>query len=91
MSQLHWIEAGERRAARWVSENGSPPPEEVRLASEDPALRLSPAEAWALVSSGVGILWRGDYHAGRELLTAMGKQDRLQPAPAERQRNDAER
>ena len=82
MSQLHWIEAGERRAARWVSENGSHPPEEVRLASEDPALRLSPAEAWALVASGVGILWRGDYHAGRELLTAMGKQDRIQPAPS---------
>lgn len=80
MSQLHWIEAGERRAALWVSENGSHPPEEVRVASDDPALRIAPAEAWALVSSGVGILWRGDYHAGRELLAAMGKQDRTQPS-----------
>ena len=80
MSQLHWMEAGERRAALWVSENGSPPPKEVRVASEDAALRLSPAEAWALVSSGVGILWRGDYHTGRELLTAMGKEDRPQAA-----------
>jgi SAM-dependent methyltransferase len=79
MSQLHWIEADERRTARWVSENGSQPPHEVRVVGDEPALRVTPAEAWELVARGVGLLWRGDYHAGRELLTAMGKQDRAQP------------
>ncbi|WP_344337317.1 methyltransferase [Kitasatospora putterlickiae] len=54
-------------ATRWHSENGTPPPGRVILADD----RLSADTAYRLASEDVAVLWQGDYHGARQLLTAL--------------------
>jgi len=64
---LRWTEQGEARSARWRSERGAPPPANVVVVDD----RVSADEAYGLAAQGVGLLWRGDFHNARQLLTAM--------------------
>lgn len=82
--QVHWVEAGLPRAARWQSAAGVPAPVRVLVADDT----LSADAAFRLASEGTAMLWRGDYHNARQLLQAMGRRlDRTgrrrgKPAPA---------
>lgn len=82
---VEWEEDGARRAARWRSEAGVPPPRRVRVVDDtitaDVALRLA--------SEGTALLWRSDFHNARQLLQAVArrmdrKQARQRPAEAPR-------
>jgi len=65
---ITWEEAGAPRRARWRSESQTPP------ATLQPADDSLPANAaFRLVNEGAGLLWRGDFHNGRQLLQALGR------------------
>lgn len=67
MSRIRWSEAGEQRTAHWRSENGTPPPRRVVVADD----RMKADTAYRLAAAGTALLWRGDFHNARQLLTAM--------------------
>jgi methylase of polypeptide subunit release factors len=67
-SWITWEESGAPRRARWRSESQAMP------AALQPADDTLPANAaFRLVSEGSGLLWRGDFHNGRQLLQALGR------------------
>lgn len=65
---IHWTQDEAPHTALWRSENGSPPPGRVIIAGD----RLSADEAYGLACQGTALLWRGDFHNARQLLTALG-------------------
>ncbi|TSI18664.1 methyltransferase [Brevibacterium aurantiacum] len=66
---LGWTEDGAQRSATWHSENQSAAPAQVTVISDD----IAADAAYRLARSGTGLLWRGDYHNGRQLLQAMDR------------------
>ncbi|WP_190817358.1 methyltransferase [Saccharopolyspora pogona] len=62
---------------RWLSANGSRPP--ARIVDADD--RMSANEAYELVSRGTGLLWRGDFHNARQLLSAVARRLRRTRTP----------
>ena len=54
--------------ARWQSERGASPPQQVQLADD----RMNADTAYGLACQGVGLLWRGDFQNARQLLNALG-------------------
>ncbi|MCB1914586.1 MAG: class I SAM-dependent methyltransferase [Rhodocyclaceae bacterium] len=82
-TRLHWREDGRALAARWRSEAGLPPPVQVEVVDDGmPADR-----AWRLACEGKAMLWRGDFHNARQLLSAIGRRvdrsDRRRRAPSD--------
>jgi SAM-dependent methyltransferase len=59
----------DRGVLRWLSANGARPPARVVDADD----RMSANEAYRLVSRGTGLLWRGDFHNARQLLSAVSR------------------
>ncbi len=70
-------------SARWQSERGASPPQQVQIADD----RLNADTAYGLACQGVGLLWRGDFQNARQLLNALGnradRQRRVPPRPAD--------
>lgn len=66
---VEWTEADRPRSARWRSENGSPPPRRIVIADD----RTRADDAYKLACEGTALLWRGDFHNARQLLTAMAR------------------
>ncbi|WP_433856125.1 methyltransferase [Streptomyces kronopolitis] len=64
---VEWTEADQARSARWRSENGAPPPRRIVIADD----RTKADDAYKLACEGTALLWRGDFHNARQLLTAM--------------------
>lgn len=64
---IHWTESGIEHQAVWRSESALPPPQRVVIADD----RITADAAFRLASEGTAMLWRGDYHNGRQLLQAM--------------------
>lgn len=64
---VSWTEAGESHQARWLSESGAPAPRTIVTADD----RTTANDAYALAAQGSFLLWRGDFHNARQLLTAM--------------------
>ncbi len=65
---ITWEESGATRRARWRSESQQMP------ATLQPVDDTLPANAaFKLVNDGTGLLWRGDFHNGRQLLQALGR------------------
>lgn len=64
---VEWTEADRPRSARWRSENGSPPPRRIVIADD----RTRADDAYKLACEGTALLWRGDFHNARQLLTAL--------------------
>lgn len=62
-----WEENGHCCQARWLSSHGWAAPR--RLVTGDDA--LSADQAMRLVSGGTAIVWRGDFHNGRQLLESL--------------------
>ena len=75
---LRWTEQGEARSARWRSERGAPPPANVVVVDD----RVTADEAYGLAAQGVGLLWHGDFHNARQLLTAMAHRADRSPRKA---------
>ncbi|WP_101790763.1 methyltransferase [Nonomuraea indica] len=71
MLEIHWTEDGEARSARWRSAAGAPPPARVVVADD----RISADTAYRLARDGTALLWRGDFHNARQLLSAMARRD----------------
>ncbi len=66
-------------AARWRSENLSPPPKRVQIVDD----RITADAAFRLASEGTALLWRGDFQNARQLLQAMARRiDRRPRKPA---------
>ena len=72
---IHWTESGSEFAMRWRSESGFSVPQRVVVGDD----RMTADAALRLTSEGSSILWRGDYHNGRQLLQAMAR--RLERKP----------
>jgi SAM-dependent methyltransferase len=64
---VSWTEEGESHVARWLSESAAPVPRKLVVADD----RTKAAEAYGLAAQGTALLWRGDFHNARQLLTAM--------------------
>ncbi|PXX65351.1 methylase of polypeptide subunit release factors [Nocardia tenerifensis] len=78
MSTISWTEADTVRTAPWHSESATPMPTRITVADD----RMTAATAYRLACEGTGLLWRGDYHNGRQLLQAMSRRvDRKGPGP----------
>jgi SAM-dependent methyltransferase len=69
LPRVEWTEGGTTCTAHWRSEAGVPPP--TRLQVVDDTLKAD--VAYRLASEGTSLLWRSDYHNGRQLLQAMGR------------------
>lgn len=77
--KIHWTESGSELAMRWRSESGFSVPQKIVIGDD----RLTADAAVRLTSEGSSILWRGDYHNGRQLLQAMARRfDRKPRKPA---------
>ncbi|MFJ9472646.1 methyltransferase [Streptomyces caniferus] len=66
---VEWTEADEPRSARWRSENGTPPPRRIVIADD----RTKADDAYRAACEGTALLWRGDFHNARQLLTALAR------------------
>lgn len=66
---VSWEQDGETRTALWSSSNGAKPP--ARIVAVDDT--LTALDAHKMAAQGVGMLWTGDYHNARQLLSAMGR------------------
>ncbi|MFJ6750568.1 methyltransferase [Streptomyces sp. NPDC091266] len=66
---VEWTEADAARSARWRSENGAPPPRRIVIADD----RTKADDAYKLACEGTALLWRGDFHNARQLLTALAR------------------
>jgi SAM-dependent methyltransferase len=76
-AHISWLEDGTPRSALWRSESGWPAPATVLLGGDE----LTAEEAFDLASAGTAILWRGDFHNARQLLSAMGRRLADSPRP----------
>lgn len=74
--KAHWQENGQSCSARWQSEAAAPVPTDIRLADDS----LPAADAWRLMQSGIGLLWRGDWQNARHLLQAVSRRADRQAA-----------
>lgn len=72
---IQWTESGSELAMRWRSESGFSVPQRVVVGDD----RLTADAAVRLTSEGSSILWRGDYHNGRQLLQAMARRFERKP------------
>lgn len=65
---ITWEESGAPRRARWRSESQTMP---AAILPVDDTLTAN--AAFKAVGEGTGLLWRGDFHNGRQLLQALGR------------------
>ena len=66
---ISWEEGDVTYACRWRSEKGTPPPKKLIIANDT----LTADEAYRVACEGTGIIWRGDYQNGKQLLQAMSR------------------
>ncbi|HYI33613.1 MAG TPA: methyltransferase, partial [Glaciibacter sp.] len=64
-----WTENAERHVAQWHSEGGWPAPTRVVVGDDT----MTADAAYRLVRAGTAVMWRGDFHNGRQLLSALGR------------------
>ncbi|MEV4254051.1 class I SAM-dependent methyltransferase [Spirillospora sp. NPDC049652] len=72
MADVRWSEEGRERSARWLCEGGWPPPGDVVVVDD----ALTADVAHRMVRQGTSLLWRGDFHNARQLLSALGRRVR---------------
>jgi len=72
---IHWLEDGKAFEARWRSHSDMPPATRVVVADE----KMTADEAYGLACQGTALLWRGDFQAARQMLTALGNRADRRP------------
>ncbi|MFE3775304.1 methyltransferase [Streptomyces sp. NPDC059122] len=75
---VEWTEDEQVRTAHWRSENGARPPRRIAIADD----RTRADEAYRLACEGTALLWRGDFHNARQLLTALARRVDRRPRKA---------
>lgn len=79
VAMVGWAEGAEPVSALWRSESGASPPRRVVVAGD----RTRADDAYRMACEGTAMLWRGDFHNARQLLTAMARRaERRRPTPA---------
>lgn len=82
MSTIGWTESDTARVVHWHSESATPAPSRLVVADD----RVTADAAYRLAREGTALLWRGDFHNARQLLSAMGRRiDRKPFRPGESQ------
>lgn len=76
-SLLCWQENQQTHTAQWLNDQRNPAPKQL-LATD----HLNARDALRLMHQHTGIIWRGDYHQGKQLLAAIKKQVRAQAKSA---------
>ncbi len=66
---LSWTQGETEHTALWFSASGAPAPKKVLVVDDS----LTADDAHRLAAQGTAMLWRGDYHNARQLLSAMGR------------------
>lgn len=66
---VSWEQDGTTHKALFSSSNAAKPPARIQVVDDT----LTAHEAHKLAAKGVGMLWKGDYHNARQLLSAMGR------------------
>ncbi|MEY4730876.1 MAG: Protein-N(5)-glutamine methyltransferase PrmC [Pseudomonadota bacterium] len=66
---LSWLENQKLHYARWQSASGSALPKKVVIADDTMAANA----AYKLTCEGAALLWRGDFHQGRQMVQALGR------------------
>lgn len=64
-----WTENGVDRTALWFSASGAPAPKKVVAVNDS----LTADDAHRLAAHGTAMLWQGDYHNARQLLSALAR------------------
>ncbi|MGW2720267.1 methyltransferase [Streptomyces sp. NPDC001492] len=79
--QITWTDReGHTQTALWHSENAAVPPRRVVLADD----RTKADDAYRMAAEGTAMLWCGDFHNARQLLSAMKRRiDRRRRRPAD--------
>jgi SAM-dependent methyltransferase len=65
---IQWLEDGKVFEAPWLSHNGARPATRVVVADD----KMTADEAYGLACQGTALLWRGDFQAVRQMLSALG-------------------
>jgi SAM-dependent methyltransferase len=88
VTEVAWRDGGAERKGAWLSPAAGPP---ARIGSADD--RTTAREALARIRRGDALLYRGDYHNARQLLSALGRRlrPRASPAAADAWRAERER
>lgn len=66
---ISWVERGHQRTAAWLSASGRQPPKAV-VAVDD---RLTADQAVRYAAQGTAMLWLGDFHNAKQLLSAVDR------------------
>lgn len=78
-ADIRWGTGGSEHTARWHSEGGWPAPRRVVVVDDT----LTADTAYRLATAGTGMLWTGDFHNARQLLSALARRvDRRRRSPA---------
>lgn len=64
-----WTEDAQPHAAEWHSEGGWPAPTRVVVGDDT----MTADAAYRLIRNGTAVMWRGDFHNGRQMLSALGR------------------
>jgi SAM-dependent methyltransferase len=65
---IRWLEGGRPCEARWRAPDGASAAARVVVVDS----KMSADEAYGLACQGTALLWRGDFHEARRLLSALG-------------------
>ncbi|MBC7725452.1 MAG: methyltransferase [Burkholderiaceae bacterium] len=74
-SSISWVAAEGGKSLPWLSANGAPAPKRVILVDDT----ITADAAYRSASQGVALLWNGDYHGARQILTALEHRTRPKP------------
>lgn len=66
---LSWMQGDAEHSARWFSASGALPPKTVQAVDDS----LTADDAYRLAAQGTAMLWQGDYHNARQLLSAIAR------------------
>lgn len=69
MTTLSWTHAGTDHTAVWLSSSGTAAPKKLHVVDDS----LTAEGALRLAAHGTAMLWAGDYHNARQLLSAMAR------------------
>ncbi|KUF06951.1 methylase [Leucobacter sp. G161] len=68
-AHITWTEAGRQITAAWLSANEKPAPKTVTVVDD----RLTADQAVRHAAQGTAMLWRGDFHNAKQLLSAIDR------------------
>lgn len=74
---VYWSDNDQPCQALWQSVHGWSPPKQLVSADDT----LSADRAYRLINSGSGLVWRGDFHNGKQLLAALKRRITKQKLP----------